>query len=134
MELAVEILIVGGLFNLAFGTVTGAILGSERRSAKFASRYLVFAHVGPFTQGAMLLGLVFVVKFSSLSDGAESVAASLFVASSVMLAVRDTVNWMRGMQDEFAEKPMITRTLGVLSFLLLIPALVILIIGVVKAL
>jgi len=40
MELASKILIVGGLFGLAIGGVTGFFFIVERRRAEHASRYL----------------------------------------------------------------------------------------------
>jgi hypothetical protein len=84
MELATKILIVGGMFGLAVGTVTGFFFILERSRAEFAPRYLVMTHVGMFMQGAMLLGLAFAVNLSSLSAGVENVAAILLVASAVL--------------------------------------------------
>jgi len=134
MELATKILIVGGMFGLAVGTVTGFFFILERSRAEFAPRYLVMTHVGMFMQGAMLLGLAFAVNLSSLSAGVENVAAILLVASAVLAAIKDTVNWRQGVTDEFAEKPALSRSLGVTSFALFIPGLLVLIIGVVGGL
>jgi len=134
MELASKVLIVGGMFGLAVGTVTGFFFIIERSRAEFAPRYLVMTHVGMFMQGAMLLGLAFAVNLSSLSAGVENVAATLLVASAVLAAIKDTVNWRQGVKDEFAEKPTLSRSLGVFSFILFIPGLLILIIGVVRGL
>lgn len=134
MELASKVLIVGGMFGLAVGTVTGFFFIIERSRAEFAPRYLVMTHVGMFMQGAMLLGLAFAVNLSSLSAGLENVAATLLVASAVLAAIKDTVNWRQGVKDEFAEKPTLSRSLGVFSFILFIPGLLILIIGVVRGL
>lgn len=134
MEMAAKILIVGAVFNLAWGTVTGAVLANVRRSSEHASRYLVSAHVGPYMQGAMLLGLVIALNLSSLNAGLENIATALLVTSSVLLAVKDTFNWLVGVKDEFAERPVFSRSLGLIAFAIFIPGLAIVIIGVVQAL
>lgn len=134
MDMASKILISGGMFGLAVGTVTGFFFIVERSRAEHASRYLVMTHVGMFMQGAMLLGLVFAVSLSTLSAGVENAAAALLVVSAVLAAIKDTYNWRQGVKDEFAEKPTVSRSLGVLSFILFIPGLLILIFGVVRGL
>ncbi len=134
MELASKILIVGGLFGLAIGGVTGFFFIVERRRAEHASRYLVMAHVGMFMQGAMLLGLAFAVSLSALKARIENAAAIMLVVSAVLAASKDILNWRRGVRDEFAEKPVLSRTLGLLSVALFVPGLVILIVGVMSAL
>ena len=55
MEIAAKILIVGGVLNLAYSFLTGLLLANTRRRSPAASKYLVFAHVGPLMQGPMLL-------------------------------------------------------------------------------
>jgi hypothetical protein len=134
MDIASKILVVGGMFSLGVGMVTGFFFILERSRAEHAPRYLVMTHVGMFMQGAMLLGLVFAVNLSSLSPGLENAAAAVLVASAVLAAFKDTYNWRQGVKDEFAEKPALSRSLGMLSFLLFIPGFLILIVGVVKGL
>lgn len=47
---------------------------------------------------------VWAVPLSTLGSGREDLAASLVVASSALIAAKDTLNWRTGVQDEFAEK------------------------------
>ena len=103
MDAATHILIVGGVLNLAWGYVTGFFLSSVRTNAPTASKYLTLAHVGPLMWGPILLGLAVAVPLSH--TGYETPAAWLMVAASVVLDVKDTLNWLQGVGDEFVERP-----------------------------
>lgn len=105
METAAKILIAGGVLNLAYGFLTGLFMASVRRTSPEAPRYLVSAHVAPLMQGAMLLGLTFAVGLSTLPAGVETLGASLLVAASALLAAADTLCWLQGIEDAFAERP-----------------------------
>jgi hypothetical protein len=105
METACKVLIVGGLMNLAYGFLTGVFLSAVRLRSPQASRYLVLAHVGPLMQGPTLLGLALAVPLSAFLAPFETMAAWLLVGSSAVLGVKDTLNWLQGVRDEFAERP-----------------------------
>ncbi len=105
METAVKILIAGGVLNLAYGFLTGLFMASVRRTSPEAPRYLVTAHVTPLMQGAMLLGLTVAVGLSTLPASVEVLGASLLVAASALLAAADTLCWLQGIKDAFAERP-----------------------------
>jgi hypothetical protein len=47
---------------------------------------------------------VWAARLSELSSGWLEVAAWLVVVSSAMVATKDTLNWLAGVQDEFSEK------------------------------
>lgn len=79
MTLAEQILVLGGIINLVYGFITGFILAAIRQKKVEAPKYLMFAHIGPLMQGAMLLGLV------SLSVLASSVGL-LILAFGVIVA------------------------------------------------
>ncbi len=104
-----------------------------RVKAPTASKYLVLAHVGPLMQGPILLGLAVALPLSQLSAQVEAVAAWLLVASSVVLAVKDTLNWLQGVRDEFVERPP-GFFLGAVSALLGTGGLTILVVGVLRGL
>lgn len=53
---------------------------------------------------------------SALSPGWQEVAAWLVVVSSALVAAKDTLNWLTGVQDEFSEKAK-TVPLGALAAL-----------------
>ena len=63
------------------------------------------AHVSTLLHAAVLLGLVWAARLSTLGPGWQDVAAWLVVVSSALIAAKDTVNWLTGVQDEFGEKP-----------------------------
>jgi hypothetical protein len=105
VDTAEKILIVGGVLNLAYGFVTGFFLAGIRMRGPESPKYLTLAHIGPLMQGPMLLALVFAVQLSTLSGSLETVAASLVVAGSALLAVGDTSNWLQGIKDAPAERP-----------------------------
>lgn len=131
MEPAARILIVGGIFNLVWGYVTGVFLSSVRTKAAVASKYLTLAHVGPLMWGPILLGLAVAVPLSR--TGLETLAAWLLVAASAVLDVKDTLNWLQGVGDEFVERPL-GFYLGGVSAVLGSGGLGILTVGVLRAL
>jgi len=104
METAAKVLIVGGVLNLAYGVITGLVLTSIRSRSPEAPRYLTLAHLGPLMQGPMLLGLAVATGLSSLAEGLETLAAWLLVAGSAGIAAGDTLNWLGGVGDAFAER------------------------------
>ena len=129
MEAAAKVLIVGGVLNLAYGFFIGVFLGSVRRTKPQAPKYLILAHTGPLMQGPILLGLAVAVGLSDLSGWLETMGASLLVASSALLNGGNTLNWLQGVQDEFAERP-VGHALTSSSALLATAGLAILVVGV----
>jgi hypothetical protein len=105
METAAKVLIVGGVLNLAYGVFTGLIITNLRRRSPDVPRFLTLAHIGPFMQGPMLLGLALATGLSSLAGGLETAAAWLLVAGSAGIAAGDTLNWLGKVGDAFAERP-----------------------------
>jgi hypothetical protein len=104
METAAKVLIVGGVLNLAYGVLTGLVLTNVRMRSPQAPRYLTLAHLGPLMQGPMLLGLAVATGLSSLAGGLETLAACLLVAGSAGIGAGDTLNWLGGVGDAFAER------------------------------
>ncbi len=131
MAVAEQILVLGGVINLVYGFITGFMLAAIRQKEAEAPKYLMFAHIGPLMQGAMLLGLVFAVQMSPLTDGVEIAGAALLTVGAFLLAAKDTVNWWQTIGDEFREKPMIGMTLGTISVLSSSVGLLILFVGVI---
>jgi hypothetical protein len=102
---AEKVLIVGGVLNLAYGALLGyPIVVIRAKGAPATPRYLLAAHVGALLHAAVLLGLVWAARLSTLGPGWLDVAAWLVAASSALIAAKDTVNWLTGVRDEFSEK------------------------------
>jgi hypothetical protein len=117
MTVAEKVLIVGGVLNLAYGVLLGfPITATRLKGAPATPKYLMAAHVGTLLHAAVLLGLVWAARLSTLASGWHDVAAGLVVASSALIAAKDTSNWLSGVQDEFAEKAK-TAPLGALGAL-----------------
>jgi|688.fasta_scaffold701059_2 hypothetical protein len=133
MTFAEELLVLGGVINLIYGFITGFVLAVIRQKQAVAPKYLMFAHIGPLMQGAMLLGLVFAVQMSTLADGVETAGAVLLVVGALLLATKDTINWWQTIGDEFREKPVLGLAIGTLSVLTSSAGLLILTIGVIVA-
>ena len=103
---AEKVLIVGGVLNLAYGVLLGfPIVAIRAKGAPAAPRYLIAAHVGVLLHGAVLLGLVWAARLSTLGPGWEDVAAWMLVVASALIATKDTLNWLTGTDDEFKGKP-----------------------------
>lgn len=133
MTFAEELLVLGGVINLVYGFVTGFVLAVIRQKRAEAPKYLMFAHIGPLMQGAMLLGLVFAVQMSTLAAGVETAGAALLVVGAFLLAIKDTINWWQTIGDEFREKPVLGLAIGTLSVLTSSAGLLILTTGVITA-
>lgn len=105
ITVAEKVLIAGGVLNLAYGVLLGyPIVVIRVKGAPATQRYLMAAHVGALLHAAVLLGLVWAARLSTLGAGWLDVAAWLVVVSSALVAAKDTVNWLTGVQDEFGEK------------------------------
>src|SRR3974390_934000 len=105
ITIAGKVLITGGVLNLAYGLLLGyAITVIRAKGAPATPRYLMAAHVSTLLHAAVLLGLVWAARLSTLDPGWQDAAAWLVVVSSVLIAAKDTVNWLNRVQDEFGEK------------------------------
>ena len=114
---AEKLLITGGVLNLAYGVLLGyPITVIRAKGAPAVSKYLMAAHVGALLHAAVLLGLVWASRLSTLGPDWHDVAAWLVAASSALIAAKDTVNWLTGVHDEFGEKAK-TAPLGALGAL-----------------
>jgi len=105
ITLAEKVLIVGGVLNLAYGMLLGyPITVIRAKGAPATPKYLMAAHVVTLLQAAVLLGLVWAARLSTLGPGWLDVAAWLVVVSTALVAVKDTLNWLTGVRDEFSGK------------------------------
>jgi hypothetical protein len=105
VDYALKVLIVGGTAVLTYAFLLGFAMARERMRAPQAPRHLVNTHLEALMQGAILLGLVLALEFSTLPNKWESVAAWLLVGGSVLSLVGSTLNWLQAVGDPFAEKP-----------------------------
>jgi hypothetical protein len=102
---AEKVLIAGGVLNLAYGMLLGyPITVNRAKGAAATPKYLIAAHVSTLLHAAVLLGLVWAARLSTLGPGWQDAAAWLVVVSSALIAAKDTVNWLTGVKDEFSEK------------------------------
>ena len=105
MTIAEKVLITGGVLNLAYGVLLRyAITVIRLKGAPATPRYLMAAHVSTLLHAAVLLGLVWAARLSTLGPGWQDTAAWLVVVSSALIAAKDTGNWLAGVRDEFGEK------------------------------
>ncbi len=132
---AEKVLITGGVLNLAYGTLLGyPITVIRAKGAPVTPKYLMAAHVAALMHAAILLGLAWAARLSALGPGWLDVAAWLVVGSSALIAAKDTVNWVTGVQDEFGEKPKYAAPLGALAALAETVGVGIFVVGVLTAL
>ena len=117
ITIAEKVLIVGGVLNLAYGTLLGyPITVIRAKGAPATPRYLMAAHISTLLHAAVLLGLAWAARLSALGPGWPDLAAWLLVTSSALIAAKDTLNWLTGVQDEFGDKAR-TAPLGALGAL-----------------
>jgi hypothetical protein len=135
ITVAEKVLIVGGVLNLAYGALVGyPILVNRVKGAPATPRYLMAAHVVTLLQASVLLGLVWAARLSALGSGWLEVAAWLVVVSCALVAAKETLNWLTGVQDEFTEKARWAAPLGGLAAMGETIGIGIFIVGVLKAL
>ena len=104
MDKATQILIIGGMFILAFGLLLGIPMAVTRGKASRAPRYLFAAHLAAIIHGGLLLALTVAIGFSTLSSGVEAIAASLLVAGMALFDIGLALNWLQGVEDGFGER------------------------------
>ena len=134
METAAKILILGGVLNIAYGLLTGIPASMIRMKSPTYPKYLRFVHIGALMWGPILVSLALAIQLSTLGETLELAAAWLMVIASVLLDGKDTLNWLQGVQDEFAEKPPLPLLMGGLSALASMAGIAIILIGVIKGL
>ena len=118
ITVAEKVLIVGRVLNLAYGVLLGyPITVIRAKGAPATPKYLMATHVSALLHAAVLLGLVWAARLSTLGPGWQDAAAWLVVVSSALIAAKDTFNWLTGVKDEFAEKPKTAAPLGALGAL-----------------
>ncbi len=135
MILAAKILIVGGVLHYAYSFITGVFMGIVRQTEPAVPKYLSLTHVGAFMNGSMLLAMTIAIQLSPLSDNTEVLAAALLVSGAFLLALKDTINWLLKVDDEFREvnRPY-GQVIGGLSALASTVGLIIVIVGVFQGL
>lgn len=104
MNIANQILILGGMAILIFGLLLGIPMAMARNKSPRAPRYLFAAHLAAIIQGGMLLALTIAIGFSTLSSTFEIVAASILVGGITLFDIGLTINWLQGIEDAFREK------------------------------
>jgi hypothetical protein len=135
ITVAERVLIVGGVLNLAYGMLLGyPITVIRAKGAPATPKYLMTTHVSALLHAAILLGLVWAARLSTPGPGWQDVAAWLLVASSALIAAKNTLNWLTGVQDEFGEKPTYAVPLAALAALGTTAGVGIFLVGVLKAL
>lgn len=123
------------MLNLAYGLFIGFFAVRLRMQGQpELPKYLRNAHVGPLMQGPMLLGLVFAVGLSDLSAGVEELAAWLLVIGSAALDLGDTLLWIRGTPDAFADRRDPGAVLGGIATVLSPAGILILTVGTIRGL
>ena len=131
---AEKVLIVGGVLSLVFSFVMGFILSRARLKEPAADHaWLLQAHRVALWEGFMMLGLVFAVELSTLSQAWETLAAWLLVAAAALQAASAIANLVQGIPDQFVERRLGYR-LAAANAVLGAVGLVILLVGVFKGL
>ena len=112
---AEKVLIAGGVLNPAYGVLLAyPITVIRAKRAPAVSKYLKATNVSALLHAAVLLGLVWAARLSTLGSGWHDLAAWLVVVSAALIAAKDTLNWLTGVKDDFSEKAR-TAPLGALG-------------------
>src|SRR5438552_10886687 len=102
---AVKMLVIGGVANIFLSFGLGWVLSMKRLRGPMAPHHwLLVAHTVSLQEGSMLLGLGFAAAFARLPDALANAGAVMLVAASAFQDFSGIVNWLRGTNDQFAEK------------------------------
>lgn len=104
MTAAEGILVMTALALMVSGTVTGVLMARFRMDHPDTPKYLRFAHLASYGQVPILLGIAFVLGFSEMSAGFDLATSVMVSLGTVLLVVKDLINWTSGTKDEFAEQ------------------------------
>ena len=135
MGTALRILLVGGVSAITLSLLLGVYIARQRRAGLAAAEvhaWLV-AHQTILFQGFMLLGLAVAVVFADLGGAEKIIAASLLVAGSTCSAIASISNAAQRITDQFAQRSFGLQ-MNTVQALLLLPGVVIVLIGVLRAL
>ena len=111
------------------------VLAQERTKDPEADQSrLLQVHVVSLWEGFRMLGLVWAVALSDLSDGLETLAALLIVASAVLQFSANTIAWRQKIVNLFAPPRGITYQLAATNAVFAFAGLSILIVGALKGL
>ena len=82
---AEKVLIVGGVLNLAYGALLGyPMIVIRAKGAPAVPRYLMAAHLGVLLHAAVLLGLVWAARLSTLTLAVWSASHGQPMAASLL--------------------------------------------------
>lgn len=135
MDTAAKILILGGLGSLLVSFGFAYALAQARLADPQADRHLLLqVHVVTLWEGFMMLGLVWAVQLSDLSNGLETLAAILLIVGATLQVTANTMAWRAGNTNLFAPPRGLTYKFAASNSVLQSAGLVILIVGAVSAL
>ncbi len=104
METAEKTLITAGTFALLYGLLLGIPMAQARMKGPTAPHHLTNTHLEGLISGAVLLGLSLAASLSTLANGLEVLAASLFTSGVALSLAGGTINWQLGTGDQFAAR------------------------------
>jgi len=135
MDAGLKILVTGGVAAILLSLLLGIEISRRRRAGLLAAEAHMWlaAHQIILMQGFMLLGLGFALVFTHLGGALRTTAASLAVAASAFSAIGSIANATRGVRDQFAERSF-GLTMNTLQAIVLLPAVTIVLVGVIRAL
>lgn len=105
LSTATRLLLGAAMVQLLVGALSGLpmALVRQRPGAPPVPKYLAMVHTGGLMHGPILATAALGISVSTLASWIDTTAAVLLAVASVLLTVKDTVNWRQEVADEFAE-------------------------------
>lgn len=104
MTVPTAVLVFTAIVLLAVGVVTGVAMSRVRLGEPETPKYLRYAHLAAYGQAPLLLGIAWLLGFSSMSSGFDLTTAAVVSLGAGLLVAKDLVNWLSGTVDEFREQ------------------------------
>ena len=105
MPVAARILVLGAMANVVLSFLLGWVLSARRlKEPMDRHRWLLVAHEVSLQEGLLLFGLTIALGFAKLPAVWAQVAAWLLVVASLFQDASGLLNWLKGTNDQFAER------------------------------
>jgi hypothetical protein len=106
MDVGAQVLICTGIALLFVGALSGIPMGLTRLSEGNppVPRYLIMLHLAGYQQAPILLALGAVFAIVGPDGRASSLGPFVFSAAAGLLVLKELLNWLGGVEDEFVEK------------------------------
>lgn len=108
MSQAQSLLVFGGMLNFFVGALAAFAMywGRVRRPEQPSPKFALLTHRGTLMNGVFLLGLAVAIDHTNLGPTVPVLFAAAEVVVTLLSDGRNILNWVEGIENDFAQVPM----------------------------